>query len=223
MQCSYFFYDKTISHGGGIYRSYNIKYSCSYKHINKILLTWCTWCLNKEHKQSWRQHKCSFIEHPLYPGQPIWRAFKIFKFRPSSLSKISINYLAGYFIKISTCFSGPVSSLFLVSLMCHPLQYFSLLWLACDHFFIFFSHFALLSLCKACRRTQSFLGQFLGHIYYLKLFLTLLMFDVIFFFGIGNEFRSQWQRDAHIPIISKATKRCLSGDALLTLCNIVTY
>ena len=25
----------------------------------------------------------------------------------------------------------------------------------------------LLSLCKACRRTQSFLGQFLGHINYL--------------------------------------------------------
>ena len=115
--------------------------SNAHKHINKFLQTWGRSCLNKEHKQSWRQHKCSFIEHPLYPGQPIWRAFKIFKFRPSSLSKISINYLAGYFIKISTCFSGPVSSLFLVSLMCHPLQYFSLLWLACDHFFIFFSHF----------------------------------------------------------------------------------
>ena len=143
---------------------------------------------------------------------------------PTFLScKRSINYLAGYFIYISTSFSGPVSLLFLVSLMCHPLQYFSLLWLAYNYFFIFFLNLALLSLCKACRRTQSFLGQFLGHIYYLKLFLTLLMFDVIFFFGIGNEFRSQWQRDAHIPIISKATKRCLSGDALLTLCNIVTY
>ena len=34
-------------------------------------------------------------------------------------------------------------------------------------FSFFFSHFPLLSLCKACRRTQSFLGQFLGHINYL--------------------------------------------------------
>ena len=34
-------------------------------------------------------------------------------------------------------------------------------------FSFFFSHFPLLSLCKACRQTQSFLGQFLGHINYL--------------------------------------------------------
>ena len=54
-----------------------------------------------------------------------------------------------------------------------------------------------------------FILQVISSIYLLPFRVQSLYSSLFPWCGTGNEFKSQWQSDAHIPIISKATKRWL--------------
>ena len=73
------------------------------------------------------------------------------------LFHLNIHFLFGSSLFTFPCFLDMPSA---------PILFTSLIGLW-PFFHFFFSHFPLLSLCKACHRTQSFLGKFLGHINYL--------------------------------------------------------